>query len=70
MARIDRAALLDAAQQIGNQLCIEHPAADGRIARPVAQQRGRHGYYVDAVHLHRKHRGAVADMAESDLRLN
>ena len=67
---IDRAALLDPEQQIGEQLRIEHAAADGRIARPVAQQRGRHRHHVDAVHLHRKYRGAVADMAESDLRLN
>ena len=70
MRGIDRAALLDPAQEIGDQFCIEHPAADGRIARPVAQQRGRHRHHVDAVHLHGKHRGAVADMAESDLRLN
>ena len=70
LAGIDRAALLDPEQEIGDQLRIEHPAADGRVTRPVAQQRGRHRYDVDAVHLHRKHRGAVADMAEGDLRLD
>ena len=70
LRRIDRAALLDPEQEIGDQLCIEHPAADGRVARPVAQKRGRYGDHVDPVHLHRKHRGAVADMAVGDLRLN
>ncbi len=66
---IDRAAFLDAAQEGGDEFSIEHPAADGFVARPVAQQRGRHGYDVDPVHLHRKYRGAVADMAVSNLRL-
>ena len=69
-ARVERAALLDPEQEIGDQRRIEHPAADGRVTRPVAQQRGRHRDHVDAVHLHRKHRGAVADMAEGDLRLD
>src|SRR5215813_5879567 len=50
--------------------CASNPAADARISRPVAQQRGRHRRYVDAVHLQGKHGGAVADMAEGDLRLN
>ena len=42
LAAVDRAALLDPKQEIGDQLRIEHPAADGRVARPIAQQRGRH----------------------------
>ena len=67
---IDCAAFLDPEQEIGNELRIEHPAADGRVAGPVAQQRGRHRHHVDPVHLHRKYGGTVADMAESDLRLN
>ena len=58
-----------AAQEVGNQPGIEHPAADGRIARPVAQQGGRHRHHVDPVHLHGKNGGAVADMAVGDLRL-
>src|SRR5258708_27588450 len=62
--------MLEPAQEIGDQLRIEHPAADARVTRPVAQKRGRHRCYVDAVHLHGKHGGAVADMAEGDLRLN
>lgn len=65
--RLDRAALLDAAQQIGHQLHVEHPAADRRIARPVAEQRGGHGDDIDAMQLDRKGGGAVADMAECDL---
>ena len=70
LRRIDRAAFLDPAQQVGDEFGIEHPAADGRVARPIAQQRGRHRYHVDPAHLHGKNGGAVADMAESDLRLN
>jgi hypothetical protein len=52
--------MLEPAQEIGDQLRIEHPAADARVTRPVAQKRGRHRDHVDAVHLHGKHGGAVA----------
>ncbi len=69
-AGVDRAALLDTEQQVGDQLRVEHPAADGRVTRPVAQKRGRHRCYVNAVHLQRKDGGAVADIAVGDLRLN
>ncbi len=69
-AGVERAALLDPQQQIGDQLCVEHPAADGRVTRPIAQQGGGHRDHVDAVHLHGKDGGAVADMAVGDLRLN
>ncbi len=69
-AGVQRAALLDPEQEIGDQLRIEHTAADGRVTRPVAQQGGGHRCYVDAVHLQGKHGGAVADMAVGDLRLN
>ena len=34
---IEERGAADAAQQLGKQLRIEHPAADRRIARPVAQ---------------------------------
>ncbi len=64
------AALLDPKQQIANQLRVQHPAADGFVTRPVAEQCRGYRDDVDAVHLHRKHRGGVADMAVSDLRLN
>ena len=70
LAALDRAAFLDAAQEIGDQWRLQHAAADARVTRPVAQQRGRHGDHVDAVHLQGKHGGAVADMAEGDLRLD
>ena len=70
LTSIDRAALLDPEQEIGDQLRLQPAAADGRIARPVAQKRGRHRNHVDAVHLHRKHGGRVADMAVGDLGLD
>ena len=37
LAGVERAAFLDPEQEIGDQLRIEHPAADGRVTRPVAQ---------------------------------
>jgi len=43
------------------------------VADFVARAKARNpalAYCCDPVHLHRKHGGAVADMAESDLRLN
>ena len=67
---IDRAALLDAEEEIGDEVSLEHPAANGGIARPVAQERCGHRHHVDASHLHGKDGGAVADMAEGDLRLD
>ena len=57
-------------QEIGDAPCIQHPAANGRIARPVTQQRGRHRNDVDSVQLHRKYRGTVADMAVGNLGLD
>jgi hypothetical protein len=70
LTSIDRAALLDPEQEIGDKLCFQHPAADGRVTRPVAQQGGGHRDHIDAVHLHGKDGGAVADMAVRDLGLD
>ncbi|MCP1779241.1 hypothetical protein ACVIU4_005568 [Bradyrhizobium barranii subsp. barranii] len=67
---VDEVALLDAFQEIGDELGLQHPPAQRRIARMVRQQRRRHCRDVHALGLHGIGGRAVADMAVDHLALN